>query len=177
MRGPNDAAARRRGALTSPVVKGATSSGAAASTAGEQGPRADEASLSAQSMLPMRRGQHCRHQGQRSGHGAARRRGSSFFLRSEVVLGSSGSEEELAVPWFKGGVSRRIFTSQRGKQSGGAASLWWREAPSLCFNALGSVTSPAVSPHQPRPHHMSAASASSHGPLTVCIEACLWRVQ
>jgi hypothetical protein len=50
------AAAKRRGVATSPVTKSATSGGAAASTAGERGPRAAYASLRAWSMLPRGRG-------------------------------------------------------------------------------------------------------------------------
>jgi hypothetical protein len=35
----------------------------------------------------------------------------------------------------------------------------------------------AASPHQLRPRHVFVASASSHGPLTACVEACHWRPQ
>jgi hypothetical protein len=55
-RGPSAAAAKRRGVASSLVTKGATSGGIAASTAGERGPRAANASLCARSMLLMGRG-------------------------------------------------------------------------------------------------------------------------
>jgi hypothetical protein len=55
-RGPSVAAARRRGVATSPVVKGATSGGAAASAVNKRAPREADASLSTRSMLSMGRG-------------------------------------------------------------------------------------------------------------------------
>jgi hypothetical protein len=36
---------------------------------------------------------------------------------------------------------------------------------------------PAASSRQPRPRHMSASAASSHGPLTACVDVCRWRAQ
>jgi hypothetical protein len=35
----------------------------------------------------------------------------------------------------------------------------------------------AASSRQPRPRHVTAASATSHGPLTACVDACRWRAQ
>jgi hypothetical protein len=49
--------------------------------------------------------------------------------------------------------------------------------PSWQFDASGTVASPAVSSRQPRPCHVPAASASSHDPLTACVDACRWRAQ
>jgi hypothetical protein len=49
--------------------------------------------------------------------------------------------------------------------------------PSWQFDASGTAASSAVSSRQPRPCHVSMASASSHGPLTARVDACRWRAQ
>jgi hypothetical protein len=72
-------------------------------------------------------------------------------------------------------VSRRLYL--RGAAgvvasnlSAGTEASAWCSAVKRCaimtVDASGTAASPAVSPHQLRSRHASAASASSHGPLT-----------
>jgi hypothetical protein len=96
---------------------------------------------------------------------------------AEGSMGLGGIEEEVALE--EGGevpeVSRRLYL--RGAagviasnlSAGTEASAWCSAAKRraiMTFDASRTAVLPAVLPHQVQSRHASAASASSHGPLT-----------
>jgi hypothetical protein len=91
---------------------------------------------------------------------------SKFIRRRRQRRCICEGEEVPSMLSFKGG---------RGGMVSKATSLMRRfKAPvALCV----SHDLHAAASRQPRSCHVSAASASSHGPLTACIDTCRWRAQ
>jgi hypothetical protein len=90
-------------------------------------------------------------------------------------LGSVGEEVALEEEGEVPEVSRRLYLRRAAgiiapNLSAGTEALAWcsavKQRTIMTVDASGTAASPAVSSHQLRSHHASAASASSHSPLT-----------
>jgi hypothetical protein len=101
--------------------------------------------------------------------------GPAAAAEAEGSMGGGGGEVALEEGGEVPEVSRRLYL--RGAtgivasnlSAGTKASAWCSAAKRraiMTVDASGTAVSPAVSPHQLRSRHASAASASSHGPLT-----------
>jgi hypothetical protein len=81
--------------------------------------------------------------------------GSDAFVREEEVP---------SLLSFKGGGGGAVSKAT-------ALMRWFKTPVTLCV----SHDFPAASSRQPGPRHVFASAASSHGPLTACVDACRWR--